>query len=234
MNTSIYKTGFWFSLLAFIAMATYTIVQLMQILRWIQFPFDEILIYGSSLCIVVPYLLAILALHYTVSKEKKYWTHSAVLLSVIYAVFVTANYVVQLATVLPQKINGTLASVSVLDQTPHSMFWNFDAIGYICMGLASLALVPAFAKQGFEKWVRLSMLVHACVTPLIAIVYFYPHYSEKLLLLGFPWGITAPLSMLMLALYFRKQIKEAKFIQGIINFTTTKNVLQQQFRIKDN
>ena len=48
------------------------------------------------------------------------------------------------------------------------------------------------------------LLANALVTPLIAIVYFYPTFSQKLLFLGFPWGITAPLAMLMLALMFRK------------------------------
>ena len=72
------------------------------------------------------------------------------------------------------------------------------------MGLAAGAAIPVFEKSGFQKWVRLSFVAHALVTVLISIVYFYPTYSYKLLVLGFPWAITAPLSMLLLALYFRK------------------------------
>jgi hypothetical protein len=45
---------------------------------------------------------------------------------------------------------------------------------------------------------------NALVTPLITIVYFYPVYSYKLLLLGFPWAITAPLFMLLLTIMFKK------------------------------
>jgi uncharacterized protein (TIGR03382 family) len=58
---------------------------------------------------------------------------------------------------------------------------------------------------GFEKWVRLSLIANAAVTPLISIVYFYPTYSTRLLYLGFPWGITAPLFMLMLAMMLRRR-----------------------------
>jgi hypothetical protein len=29
-------------------------------------------------------------------------------------------------------------------QTVHSLFWDFDAIGYIFMGLATLAAIPIF------------------------------------------------------------------------------------------
>jgi len=42
-------------------------------------------------------------------------------------------------------------------------------------------------------------------TPLIAFVYFYPEFSEKLLLLGIPWTITAPMAMLLLAIFFKKK-----------------------------
>ena len=147
-------------------------------------------------------------MHYTTPGNKKFWTHAALTFTILYAVFVTANYVVQLATVIPNTLKGHLDEVRILQQTPHSMFWNFDALGYIFMGLATLIAVPAFEKTGFQKWVRISFIAHACVTPLISMVYFYPTYSYNLLLLGFPWAVTAPLSMLLLALNFRKELND--------------------------
>ena len=71
--------------------------------------------------------------------------------------------------------------------------------------LATLLAVPAVSKVGFERWVRLSLIANALVTPLISIVYFYPTFSTKLLFLGFPWAITAPLFMLMLAISLRRK-----------------------------
>ncbi|MEJ8844339.1 hypothetical protein WG954_18230 [Lacibacter sp. H375] len=204
MNNSINKLGYWCGLLAFASTATYVIVQLLQLAGVFHFPVDEILIYASSLCIVLPFILEMLALHYVTPEPKKIWTHAALLFTVLYAVFVTANYVVQLATVIPEKLKGAANKISILEQTPHSMFWDFDALGYIFMGLAMFTALPAFEKHGFQKWVRLSFLANAIVTPLITFVYFYPTYSEKLLVLGFPWGITAPTAMLMLALLFKK------------------------------
>jgi len=123
----------------------------------------------------------------------------------MYAVFVTANYVVQLATVLPAKLRGQREVIGLLEQSPHSLFWDYDAVGYISMGLAALLLIPALRNIGFERWVRLSLIAHVLVTPLISIVYFYPTYSTKLLLLGFPWAITAPLFMLMLAILLKRR-----------------------------
>lgn len=204
MQTTINRIGFWSGLFAFTATVSYCVVQLLQVYGALRFPTDERLIYGTSLCIVIPLITAMLSLHYTTPEKKKYWSHAALIFTTLYAVFVTANYVVQLATVIPMSLQDKLDEVRVLQQTPHSLFWDFDALGYIFMGLATLAAVPVFEKTGFQKWVRLSFLAHALVTPLISIVYFYPTYSTELLALGFSWGITAPLFMLLLAIHFRK------------------------------
>ena len=204
MYKRINQTGFWAGLFAFIATLAYMVIQVLQVLGLVHFPLDEKLIYGTSLCIVIPFLIEMLALHHITAAEKKFYSHGALIFTVIYAVFVTANYVVQLVTVIPLKIKGAAAGIAILEQTPHSMFWNFDAIGYICMGIATLMAVPVFEKKGIQKWVIISFLANALVTPLIMVVYFYPVFTANLLLLGFPWGITAPLAMLSLALHFRK------------------------------
>lgn len=207
MDKTIHKIGFWAGLVAFLATIAFTIAQIMQLVRVFKFPVDEILIYGFSMCIVIPFILEMLALHYIVPVEKKFWSHAALIFTIIYAVFVTQNYVVQLATVIPMTLAGNVEKIEILRQTPHSLFWNYDAIGYISMGLATLFAVPVFEKKGFEKWVRYSFLVHGIVTtPLIAFVYFYPNFSEKLLLIGIPWIITAPLAMLLLAILFKRNI----------------------------
>jgi uncharacterized protein (TIGR03382 family) len=202
---TISEVGYWSGLAAFAATAGYDVVQVLQIAGVLRFPLDEILIYGTSLCIVVPFILEMLAFHHLTARDKQFWTHASLIFTSIYAVFVSANYVVQLATVLPAKLAGTTAAIRLLEQTPHSMFWDFDAVGYVNMGLATLVAVPALGSVGFERWVRLSLMAHALATPLISVVYFYPRYSAKLLVLGLPWAITAPLFMLMLAIMLRRR-----------------------------
>jgi heme/copper-type cytochrome/quinol oxidase subunit 4 len=202
---SISRLGYWAGLAAFAATVAYVVVQLLQVAGVLSFPLDEILIFATSLCIVIPFILEMLAFHHLTRSDKQFWTHAALIFTTIYAVFVTANYVVQLATVIPATLNGTSDTIRVLEQTPHSLFWDFDALGYIFMGLATLVGIPALGRTGFEKWVRVSFIANALVTPLITIVYFYPTFSTKLLFLGFPWGITAPLFMLLLAIALRRK-----------------------------
>jgi hypothetical protein len=204
LNPLIYKVGYWSGLAAFAATTAFVIVQTLQLMRVFTYPWDEISIYGTSLCIVVPFILEMLALHYVVADDKKIWSHAALIFTVLYAAFVTANYIVQLTTVIPMTLKGTDTDIQILKQTPHSLFWDFDAIGYIFMGLATLIAIPIFKKEGFQKWVRYALIAHTLVTPLIVFVYFYPTFSERLLLIGVPWGITAPIFMLMLALMFKK------------------------------
>ena len=74
------------------------------------------------------------------------------------------------------------------------------------MGFATLFAVPVFARQGIQRWLRWFFLANGLLTPVIAFVYFYPYFSIPLLLLGLPWLITGPGSMLLLALFFKKLI----------------------------
>ena len=202
---SIARVGFRCGVAAVAATLAYDVVQLLQVAGMLRFPRDEILIYGTSLCIVIPFVLEMLAFHHLTPPEKRFWSSAAVTFAMMYAVFVTSNYVVQLATVIPAKLGDRLAEVRLLDQYPHSLFWDYDAAGYLFMGLASVVAIPALERGGFEKWVRRSLLANALVTPLIGTVYFFPVFSTRLLFLGFPWAVTAPLFMLMLALALRRR-----------------------------
>lgn len=206
MNARVGQVGYWSGLAACTSTVAYVVVQLLQVAGVLHFPLDGILIFGTSLCIVVPFLLEMLSLHYLTEHGKRFWTHASLIFTIIYAVFVTSNYVVQLATVIPAKLSGSAAAIGVLDQTPHSLFWDFDALGYLFMGLATLLAIPAVGTTSFEKWVRLSLIANVLVTPLIGVVYFYPTFSTNLLLfVGLPWAVTAPLFMLLLAVMLRRR-----------------------------
>ena len=201
MSISINRIGYLSGVAASAATVVYVVVQLLQISGTLRFPFDEILIYGSSFCIVVPFVFEILSLHYLTEPNKRFWTHGALIFATAYLVFVSSNYVVQLATIIPAKLRGSIDDVRMFDQTPHSFFWDYDALGYICMGLAALFAVPAVGKEGLERRVRLALVIHAFVTPLIGAVYFYPAFTADLILfLGLPWAFTAPTFMLLLGL----------------------------------
>ena len=197
------RVGFRAGLAAFAATVAYDVAQILQVVGVLRFPLDEILIFGASLCIVVPFVLEILALHYSRPAASRFWTHAGLIFTTMYAMFGTANYVVQLTTVIPAKLRGATDTVRVLEQTPHSLLWDFDAIAYIAMGLTTLVIVPALGDTAPERRVRAACLANVVATVLAGVVYFHSTFSNRLLLLGFPWGITAPLFMLLLGIALR-------------------------------
>lgn len=199
MTRALRRLGFWSGVAAASATFAYDVAQVLQVAGVLHFPLDEILIFGTSLCIVVPFVLEIVAFHYTRPADVRFWTHAALILTTMYAVFGAANYVIQLATVIPAKLRGDLDSVRMLEQTPHSLLWGFDALAYLAMGVAALFVIPALRKEGAERRVRVACVAHVVATVLAGVVYFHSPYSTTLLLLGFPWGITAPVFMFLLA-----------------------------------
>lgn len=116
MARSLSEIGNRFGVAAFGFALGYDVVQILQVIGVLRFPFDEILIYSTSLGIVAPFLLAVLAFDHLTPRDKQFWSHAALLFAVIYAIFVTANHVVQLATVVPAKMRGE--APGFLEQTP--------------------------------------------------------------------------------------------------------------------
>jgi hypothetical protein len=212
INPTHCKIGFWSALIASLGALGYSVTQILQVLALLRFPWDGILIYGFSLCIAAPFMIAMLALHYVTPQMNRIWSHAALLFAVMYAVYVHLNYVVQLATVIPMTLRG-LGPIPVLDQTPHSLFWDVDALGYIFMGLATLVAIPVFERTGPEKWLRAFFLANGLAVPVISVVYFYPTFSTGLLMLGSLWIITALGSIVLLALFFSRKLRTAHMPQ---------------------
>jgi hypothetical protein len=207
------RFGFWSALVALAGAVGYIVSVPLQTLHVVGPLQDSVIAFASSLIIPTPFLLAMLALHHVVPTEKKFWTHAAVLLAVVYTTYNTLNYVVQLVTVIPagyswtfEDQQGTIGPLSLLNQTPHSLFWDVDGLGYIFLNLATLLAVPALEKHGAQRWVRSFFLANALITPLFAITYFSPTYSVPVLMLGgIPWAITVPGCLLSLALFLRRE-----------------------------
>lgn len=206
MKRSITLTGFYAALLAFIAAAGYGVVQLLQVFGLLGYPMADRLIYGFSLGIAPFFVMAILALHLLVPEEKRFWTHAGLLFALTYMVYVVLMYGVQLATVIPASLRDPRETL--LTVTPHSFFWTLDALGYICMGMATLLTSFALQRDGRSRRLRGFLLANGLVVPLICIAYFYPHFSTVVLLMGAPWLVTAPGSLLLLARFFKAEADE--------------------------
>jgi hypothetical protein len=205
MRNDVSKLGYYAALTAFIAIVGYGAVQLLQLLKVIGYPLADSLIYGFSLGIAPPFLMAILALHYSTTNKKRIWSHAALLFAVLYAVYVILMYTVQLAVVIPMSLYDP--KPNILTVRPRSFFWTIDALGYICMGISILFAGFTFNKGNPRFRLRWFLLANGLMVPVISFVYFYPHFSPGLLLVASPWLITAPGSMILLARFFHEPMQ---------------------------
>jgi hypothetical protein len=194
------RIGWWSSIAAFFAAAGYGVVQVLQLAGVLVFPWDEILIFGFSICIPVPFVLAMAALHHTVPEARRIWTQCALAFAVMYAVLVVIVYPTQLAVVVPAKLAGNAAAVQGLTVTAGTFMWVIDGAGYILMGIATLFAAGAFAGDPSQKWLRRFLIANGLIDPVILAVYVLP----ALLPVGGLWLVTAPGSMWLLARYFRR------------------------------
>jgi len=83
------RAGYWSALVAFIGGAGYDVAQVLQLVGVLKPPLDGILIFGFSLIIAAPFMVALVALHHETPSERRFWTHTALLMSVVYVTYVT-------------------------------------------------------------------------------------------------------------------------------------------------
>jgi len=195
-----HKLGMWAALAACAASAGYGIVQTMQILGVTKPPLDAILIFGVSICIATPFVIAMVALHYAVPEGKRVWTHAAAAFAGMYATLVSLVYMTELFVTIPAQLQGAADKVLFVTLNPHSFFWAVDALGYVFMSFATLLAAGAFAWRGLQGWLKIFFVAHGLQAPLIVLILFRP----DLLLVGSPWIVTGPVSMLLLAIFFAR------------------------------
>src|SRR5205085_1751768 len=109
-------------------------------------------------------------------------------------------------------IRGEGDAIRVIIFTEHSFFWTLAALAYICMGLSTLFASFVFNGSndwGLERWVKRTLFANSLLMPVVALVYFYRDFSSNLIMLAFPWGITATASILLLAVFFRGKMNDA-------------------------
>lgn len=204
MDKRIAAVGFYSALTACLAIVAYGVVQLLQVLGLLAAPFDEMAIFGFSLLIAPPFLLAMLALDHSVLPQARFWTQAGLLFAALYAGFALFTYALQLGVVIPRLADDvTLAMLAI---KPHSFLWTTDALAYLCMGVCTLLASLAFLGRHQDRWLRRFLLAHGLITPAIAVAYFYPHFSVAVLFIGSPWLVTAPGATLLMALHFRRRL----------------------------
>jgi hypothetical protein len=170
-----------------------------------------IVLLTPSLFLGSSFLLMILSIHYYAPLAKKIWSHAALVFAVIYAVFISMNYYVQLTLVVPHMIKGETESIKYLLFTPFDSFvYSVDILGYSFMSLSTLFAAFAFTSKGIAKTAKVFLIANGVLIPFIGLqTYYHPFIWPAAL-----WAITFPGASISVYLFFRRshskvQIKNA-------------------------
>lgn len=196
-----YKFGFWSAIAALVTAVGYGIPQVLQVAGVLHDPWDRILIFAPSLLLAPSFVLAMAGLHATTPGSKQVWSLAALSLAIMYAVLVSTVYVTQLGIVIPHDLKGDGEKYAIFACcAPNQFMTGVDLLGYTLMSVSTLLAAPVFARHGLERKTRIAFIANGLLAPVLIPQVFYP----KLIYLGALWLVTFPLSMLLLALLFRR------------------------------
>jgi len=193
--------GMVFSLAALTASLVYCACEIAHVLGWLVQPFYDILVYGSSILIATPFVIAMTALYYAVPAQRRFWIHAGIVLAAMYAVLVSLVYFVQLVVVVPAQLAGSEERVRFVLYQDHSFMAAVDGLGYVLMALALLVASPAFAFRGLEGWMKGFFAANGLVAPIVVLVLF----RHEFLLWGTVWMVTEPGALLLMTMYFAQR-----------------------------
>lgn len=152
-------------------------------------------------------VLAFAGLHSLVTPEKRFWSLSAFGFAVVYTTIVAANYLIQLHAVrlglLYRQLDGlTLLAMPNL----RSVFFSLEAIGYGFLGLSTLVAAPVFSAGNIETWIRRLFVLNGASSLFGVVV--APFDFPMIIFAGLAlWVIIYPMAMVLLALWFRRQLE---------------------------
>jgi hypothetical protein len=203
------RLGFWSALVAAISATVFSVAAWLELLDALPRLVGLRLIYASSLVLAVAFVVVMGCLHQTVSGNRRIWSFTGVSFAVLYASQVSLMYVTQLFVYLPKTRRGTLSrSETVLLSDSFGTFLQaVDGLGYVFLGLSTVAVAPVFTGHGLERWIRRLFVANGVVTLPVFLTYFV---DPIFLPLAGLWTVVVPASTSLVAVRFRRQYSGAE------------------------
>lgn len=201
------RFGFLAATGAAIASVAYAVPQVLQVAGVLGDPWDRIAIFAPSLALAPAFVLAVVAVHEGAAPDRRLFSLAALALAILYAVDVSAVYVVQLGVVIPHDRAGQGAAVAFAACcNPEMPATAIDLLGYTYMSLSTLLLAPVFPGGGARRWLRAALIANGALAPFLLGQLAWP----ALIYVGALWLVTFPTSMILLALMFAGRARAAR------------------------
>lgn len=195
------RFGFIAALGALVASVAYGVPQILQVAGVLAWPWDLILIFAPSLALAPLFVLTMVAVYGAAPGERKVWGLAALSLAIMYAVLVSLVYVVQLGVVIPLGLRGDAERVTLFACCgQYQPMTAIDLLGYTLMSLSTLFAGLVFRGSGLRRAACLPLLANGLLAPFLILQLAF----LGLIVVGALWLVTFPLSMLFVALVFRR------------------------------
>lgn len=204
-NVLVSYIGFWASLLSAIFYITFDAAAIAAMTGLLDSKYwTFILEFTPSLFLALSFLILMVCIHYSAPVHLKVLSHIAIVIAGIYAALNCFIYICQVLVIAPNILAGSADTVALFEMAPGRPLYAVNALAYSLMGLSTLFAAFTFKGKGLAKWVRNSLLLHGVVFPTIVGVLIWP----PLFYISATVGLTYPLSAILIAIFFRKKVKE--------------------------
>jgi hypothetical protein len=172
-------------------------------------PRDYLWMYPAILMAPI-FFIVLICIHQLSSVDKKLFSQIAVSFSIISAVVLSVDYMIQLAVMQPSFIKGELDSLSLWSQyNPHGIFIALEDLGYLMMSFSFLFMSFVFSadvkiERSIKRILQLSFILGIGSLILLAAIYGYNlEYLFECAIILINWLTLIPIGIL-LAIYFGK------------------------------
>jgi hypothetical protein len=157
----------------------------------------------SGIILVPAFTVLMACVHDYARTDRRIFSRLGMLFTVGYAVLISFNYFMQL-TLVRQNLYTTPFAMD----NPQSVMWVIEVLGYGFMGLATLFASWVFDSGMLQKAIRWLFITNG-VLGIGGMIGYALGLSMNILLGGLVvWDIVMPVSTILLAILFRRRIKE--------------------------
>ncbi|MBN2349789.1 MAG: DUF4386 family protein [Bacteroidales bacterium] len=179
-----------------------------------QFPKDYIWMYLSVVMMLL-YVTVITCIHYYSSEEKKIFSHTGLVFSIITATVLIIDYFVQVSVIQPSILKGETEGIALLTQyNPHGIFIALEDLGYMLMGISFLFIGLVFIKsKGLGKTIGIIFITGSVLAIgsfiVISLVYgIHREYIYECIVIVVDWLVLIVNGILLSILFRRANLKQ--------------------------
>ena len=176
-----------------------------------RFPRDYYWMYPAMLLALV-YIVYMVCVNQYASKDRKIFSHTALLFACLSAGILFADYFVQVSIIQPSLLNGEYDAIALFTQyNPHGLFIALEEAGYLIMAIAILFLTPVFAGSGkiraALRWTAVLNFIFIMLSlTVLSIIYGVSReYRFEIVVIAFDYIALILLGLLSAQLFRRKQ-----------------------------